>query len=341
MNVQIYSSEHEAAWDDYVAGHADATVFHRAGWKGVIERSMGHAGTYLMAFDQGRMVGIYPLFILKTRLFGTMGVSLPFVGYGGLVTDGPEAERALTDEAGKLARAAGCSYIELRQLHPLKLEWPTTDRKVATTIPTDGGSEQVFSRLHQNVRNKIRKAAKNGVSVQQGAEVLPEFYAIYARNLRDLGTPVITPRFFEAAIAAFPQHIRVYRALHNGKTIAAKVVVADKDTCHFVWSASIREELCHAPVHAMNWKAIEDACQAGCKRIDLGRSTAESSHQDFKKYWGGESRTLPWAYQLLGRSDIPGLNKESGSFALAIALWKQLPLGFSRILGPPIARCLP
>lgn len=341
MNIQLLSSENEAAWDDYVTRHAEATVFHRAGWKRVVERSMGHPGVYLMAMDQGRVMGIYPFFILSTRLFGTRGVSLPFVGYGGLVTEGPEIERALTDEAGARARAAGCRSIELRQLHPLRLEWPTTDRKVVTTIPTDGGAEQMFNRLHQNVRNKIRKAAKNGVVVQQGAEHLPEFYAIYSRNLRDLGTPVITHRFFEAALETFPGQVRVYRALREGKTIAAKVVVADADTCHFVWSASLREELCHAPVQAMNWKAIEDACQAGCKRIDLGRSTAESSHHDFKKYWGGESRTLPWAYQLLGRSDIPGLNKENRSFSLVIALWKRLPLGLSRVLGPPIARGLP
>lgn len=341
MNVRVWSSEHEAAWDAYVARHPDTTVFHRSGWKRVIERSTGHAGHYLMAMEQERVVGIYPLFILATRLFGRIGVSLPFVGYGGIVSDGPEAEQALADEAETLGRAAGCDYIELRQRHPLKGQWPTTDRKVVTVIPTTGGANAVFARLHQNVRNKIRKAEKNGVAVQQGLEFLPEFYAIYSRNLRDLGTPVISRRFFDSAAAAFPRQLRVYRAVRNGKTIAAKVVARDEATCYFTWSASIRAELCHAPVHAMNWKAIEEACQAGCKRIDLGRSTAESSHHDFKKYWGGESHVLPWAYQLLGRSDLPGLNKENKSFSLAIALWKRLPLGLSRILGPPIARGLP
>ena len=341
MNVQIYSPGQEPVWDEYVSRHPDSTVFHLAGWKRVIERATGHAGHYLMAWDQDRAVGIYPLFIVSTRLFGAMGVSLPFVSYGGIVADGPEAEQALGDEAAKIARGAGCDCIELRQLHSLKSPWPTTDRKVVTEISTDSGANAVFARLHQNVRNKIRKAEKNGVAVQQGAEYLPEFYAIYSRNLRDLGTPVLALRFFEAALEDFPRQIRVYRAVRQGKTIAAKMVVVGRDVCHFVWSASLREELCHAPVHAMNWRAIEEACQAGCQRIDLGRSTAESTHHDFKKYWGGESRVLPWAYQLLGRTDLPGLNKENKSFALAIALWKRLPLGLSRILGPPIARGLP
>ncbi len=341
MNIQLCPPGQEALWDEYASRHTDATVFHLAGWKRVIEGSTGHAGHYLMALDGERVAGIYPLFVMSSRLFGARGVSLPFVSYGGIVADGPEVEQALGEAAAGIARAAGCDHIELRQLHPLKSPWPTTDRKVVTEIPLDGGPGAVFARLHQNVRNKIRKAEKNGVAVQQGVEYLPDFYAIYSRNLRDLGTPVLGRRFFEAALEAFPSHIRVYRAVRQGKTIAAKMVVMGRNTCHFVWSASLREELSHAPVHAMNWRAVEEACQAGCRQVDLGRSTADSSHQDFKKYWGGECRTLPWAYQLLGREDLPGLHKENKSFALAIALWKRLPLGLSRILGPPIARGLP
>lgn len=341
MNIQHGIAGQEREWDAYAATHPEATVFHRAGWQRVIERSTGHAGHYLLARDQGRVVGLYPFFIVATRLFGAVGVSLPFVSYGGIVADSAEVEQALGDAAAGLAQAAGCDSIELRQLHPLRTAWPTSDRKVVTEISTEGGPEAIFARLHQNVRNKIRKAEKNGVSVQAGAEYLPDFYAIYSRNLRDLGTPVLTRRFFEEALATFPDQVRIYRAVRQGRTLAAKMVIQGQGICHFVWSASIREALSHAPVHAMNWRAIEEACQAGCKSIDLGRSTADSSHQDFKKYWGGTTRTLPWAYQLLGRQRLPDLNKENHAFALAIAIWKRLPLGLSRILGPPIARGLP
>jgi FemAB-related protein (PEP-CTERM system-associated) len=341
LQIKVYSSESESAWDNYVGHHSDTTIFHRAGWKGLIERSMGYPGSYLMALENGQIVGIYPLFILSTRLFGTMGISLPFVNYGGIAADCLEVERLLTDEAETIGRAAGCSYIELRQRYPLKSELPATDRKVVSVIPLQEDPERVFSRLHQNVRNKIRKTQKNGVTVQQGAEYLSEFYRIYSRNLRDLGTPVLTRRFFEAVVETFPHNVRVYLAIRYGKTIGAKVVLVDRDTCYFVWSATIREDLCYAPVHALNWKAIEDACSDGCKRIDFGRSTTESSHHNFKKYWGVESQTLPWVYQLLDCNQIPGLHKENQKFAAAIALWKRLPLFLSRILGPAIARRLP
>ena len=49
MNVQACMPGQEPAWDAYVSARAEATVFHLAGWKGVIERATGQAGHYLMA----------------------------------------------------------------------------------------------------------------------------------------------------------------------------------------------------------------------------------------------------------------------------------------------------
>ncbi len=341
MEIKRLSSENVTAWSKYVAAHPAATFFHRSAWKSVIEDSMDYPGSYLMAFDNERVMGIYPLFILSTGLFGTMGISLPYLNYGGILADSIEVEKLLIDEANNIGRTAGCRYIELRQRFPLKCDLPLSQRKVVSLIPLQGGHEQVFSRLHQNVRNKIRKSKKNGVIVQQGVEYLSDFYDVYARNLRDMGTPVLSRRFFECMVETFPQHVRVYRATHQGKTIGAKIVLIDRDTCYFVWVASIREDLSYAPVHALNWTAIEDACTAGCKNVDFGRSTTESTHQDFKKYWGVESHILPWAYQLLNCDNIPGLNKENPKFAVFIATWKRLPLFLSRLLGPPLARRLP
>ncbi|MBI5055595.1 MAG: FemAB family PEP-CTERM system-associated protein [Nitrospirae bacterium] len=341
MQIKELSSGKEPLWDSYVARHPGATFFHRSGWKKVIERSTGHQGHYLMASDNDHVAGVYPLFILSTGLFGTMGVSLPYVNYGGILADSVEIERLLIETAETVGRDAGCRYIELRQRFPMRYETPSSNHKVASVISLCGDAEETFKRLHQNVRNKIRKAQKNGVIVQNGAEHLGDFYRVYSRNLRDLGTPVITQRFFECIAETFPEHVRVYRATRQGKTIGAKVVFMDSKTCYFEFSASVRESLCHAPVHAMNWAAIETASAAGCRQVDLGRSTAESAHCNFKKYWGSETHNLSVAYQLLNCDQLPGLNKENPKFSLAIALWKRLPLFISRLLGPPIARCLP
>lgn len=341
IHIKKLSQRDESLWDRYVSRHPEATFFHRSGWKKVIEDSTGHPGTYLMALDNNIVVGVYPLFIISTGLFGLFGISLPFVNYGGILADSVDVEKMLIDEAEAIGKSSGCSYIELHQRSPLKCALPSSRHKIASLIPLQGGAEHVFSRLHQNVRNKIRKSKKNGVIVQRGNAHLSDFYQIYSRNLRDLGTPVLTKRFFESVITMFPDEAVLYRATRQGKTIGAKIVLMDSKTCYFEWSASLKESLRYAPVHAMNWQAIEDACSAGCEHVDFGRSTADSSHQQFKKYWGIESRPMSWAYQLLNRTDIPGLQKENPKFDLAIRVWKKMPIFLSRLIGPPIARRLP
>ncbi len=341
MQTKKLSSEDESAWNSYVDQHPEATFAHYSGWKKVIERSMGYEGIYIMAVDNGRIVGVFPLFILSTGLFGTFGVSVPFLDYGGVLANDVEVERMLVDKAETIASEVGCRYIELRQRFPLKCELPISTRKVTVLISLKGGSDAVFSRIRQNVRNKIRKAKKNDVRIQSGIEYLSDFYRVYARNLRDLGTPVITKNFFETIADILPKQMRIYRATRQGKTIGAKVVLVDQKTCYFVWAAAFRENLCYSPVHALNWKAIEDACMAGCLHVDMGRSTENSTHHDFKKYWGMETKMLPYAYQLLNCNEIPGLNPDNPKFSLAIEMWKKMPMFLTRWLGPPLARRLP
>jgi FemAB-related protein (PEP-CTERM system-associated) len=291
--------------------------------------------------DDDHIKGIYPFFILKSMLFGTFGVSLPFVGYGGIISDDKDAENELLKVAGSLMQKKSCKSIELRQRHPLESSLPSHEHKVTSVLSLAGRVDESFGRLHTNVRNKIRKARKNNVRVEAGIDQVSKFYAIYAKNLRDLGTPVISKKFFLSIVMTFPENSQIYCAVHDGKVIAAKLVLFDNHTCYFVWSASERDALRYAPVHAMNWAAIEDACHRGVQFVDFGRSTAGSTHEAFKKYWGGEMQTLPWCYQLTAEGEMPGLNKENESFSLAIRLWKKMPLCVSKIVGPPIARNLP
>ncbi len=341
MHIEKISSDKEKIWDEYVAGHPRGTLFHRAAWRDVIRDSAGHTPHYLMAVDEDCVCGVLPIFVLNTGIFGKMAVSLPFLNIGGMLADSLKVQNALAEESESLARDLNLRYVELRQAFDLDLDLPVSDRKVVSTISLDGGSEAVFSRLHQNVRNKIRKSGKNDVVIDKGSGYLDEFYAMYSRNLRDLGTPVISKKFFKNILDAFPGEAHIYIARRKGELIGAKLVFFDQQTCYFVWAASRKDRMKYAPVQALNWAAIEDACEKGCASVDLGRSTRDSSHQNFKKYWGVEVKTLPWSYQLIGDSEMPGLNPDNPKFALAVKIWRRLPLCFTRIIGPALARRLP
>jgi len=133
----------------------------------------------------------------------------------------------------------------------------------------------------------------------------------------------------------------VYVARRRGEVIGGKLILFDRQTCYFVWAAARRDRMKYAPVQALNWAAIKDACKNECVEIDMGRSTRDSSHQSFKKYWGVETHSLPWTYQLIGDSVMPGLNPDNPKFALAVRTWRRLPVCLTRLIGPSLARRLP
>jgi hypothetical protein len=73
----------------------------------------------------------------------------------------------------------------------------------------------------------------------------------------------------------------------------------------------------------------------------LGRSTADSGAEQFKRKWNAHPTQLYWHYVLRTRQDIPQLNVKNPTFKMAIAAWRKLPVGLTRRLGPFIARAIP
>ena len=83
LTIQSFSDADAARWDAYVLAHPDATFFHRAGWRTVIEKSFGHRPLYACAVRGGEICGILPLVHVKSALFGNRLVSTPFCVQGG------------------------------------------------------------------------------------------------------------------------------------------------------------------------------------------------------------------------------------------------------------------
>ncbi|HMA11920.1 MAG TPA: hypothetical protein VKO83_08530, partial [Steroidobacteraceae bacterium] len=114
VSVRPLEASEAARWDAYVQAHADATFFHRAGWKRVIEDAFGHRTHFLLAESAGEIVGVLPLAEIRSRLFGHSLGSLPFCAYGGILADHDAAWRALDEAAQALARQLRVGALEYR-----------------------------------------------------------------------------------------------------------------------------------------------------------------------------------------------------------------------------------
>src|SRR6266513_4225164 len=114
LDILVSSECQPDAWDAYVAGHPLGTVDHLWGWRAVFRQEFGHDSDYLVARRDGAIVGVLPLVLFNSRLFGRSVVSLPMLSYGGLLIDSADVAAPLVARAGEIAREFHASHVELR-----------------------------------------------------------------------------------------------------------------------------------------------------------------------------------------------------------------------------------
>jgi len=344
MNTHSINSQlDQATWDAFVHGFSEATAYHQYAWKDVIEKSFGHDVHYLGALDVGgTLQGVLPLVHMKSGIFGNFLVSVPFVNYGGLLCRSEGAQQALLKEADNIRLRLDADHVELRQIGRVVADLPTSEHKVTMVLPLESSSEEQWAGFIPKLRNQIRKAEKNGLQCRVGhLELLDDFYGIFARNMRDLGTPVYGKDFFRNVLSTFPDTTRIFAVSYQGKTIAAGIGSWFRQTIEMPWASSIGDYKSLCPNNMLYWEAIQFAIDRGFLSFDFGRSTPNEGTYNFKKQWGAVPVQLYWQYLLDDQGKMPKLNNKNPKYELAIRLWKRMPIALTRLLGPYIVRNIP
>lgn len=325
------------AWDQFVAGQSSATGYHTWAWRQVFQRAFGHEPLYLIARVGDAVEGVLPLVYIQSRLFGRSLTSLPFLNYGGVVATSTEVAAELVDAAARLAAERRCPHVELRHIARRLPQLPERQHKVTMLLPLEPG---MWDRLDRKVRNQVRKAQKSGLTAERGGvELVEAFYAVFTRNMRDLGTPVYTRRLFDAVLETFPDRAALHVVrLDDGRPVAAGLTYRTRRTTEVPWASSVRDYNTLCPNHLLYWHIIETALEQGCDTLDFGRSTPGEGTFRFKEQWGAQPVPLHWEYRLLDGAALPNVSPTNPKYRLMIETWKRLPLPLATRLGPHIVR---
>jgi FemAB-related protein (PEP-CTERM system-associated) len=329
-------------WEQYVGANPHATFYHRIEWKGIIEKSFGHRTYYLMAMDRGRAVGILPMVHIRSRLFGSIFCSMPFLNFGGVCADDAETENLLLKEAEKILKEKGGDYLELRHLKQTATGVPCKQHKVSMTIDLNADPEVIWRAFTTKHRTAVRRAAKNGLELVFGkGELLPAFYGVMCLGWKELGTPVYDYSFLQQIINFLGKDIEICLVKHDSKVIAAAFNGLHGDTVEGMWLSSLNEHAKLQAGYVLYWEMIKRACEKGYRQFHLGRSSTESGGEFFKKKWNATPKPLYWEYILNKSEDVPELNVDNPKYRRAIEIWKKLPQGVTAVIGPHLAKYIP
>ena len=329
----------DAEWDAFVE-RTNATFCHLAPWRRIVGDVLGHDCLYAVARDaSGAWEGVLPLVRVKSRVFGHFLISMPFLNYGG-PAGAPGAQELLAAWAAGEARTSGADLLELRSRTEFRSDLQLSHRKITVVLDLPGTASALWDAFPAKLRSQIRRPQKEGMEVRFGAnEVLP-FYEVYARNMRDLGTPVLARAFFERLPAAFGDRVTFAVVYHRERPVAAGCGFEWRGEFEITWASSLRELNKLAPNMLLYWALIERMIARGIRAFNFGRCTPDGGTHRFKRQWGGVDVPLPWR-TWSARAEAAPPSPDRPIYQLAGRVWSRLPVGLANRIGPPLARLLP
>jgi FemAB-related protein (PEP-CTERM system-associated) len=330
----------DAAWDAFVDSHPAATFFHRANWRRVASEVFGHRPHYLTEMRKGDVAAILPLVEVRSRLFGHALISNAFcVGGGPLVVD-DEAFDAILDQAAALGRRLGVDYIELRDLPRARPGWMARDDLYAGfERPIARDEDESLLQIPRKQRAVVRKALARGMTVQIESKT-QAFYPLYARTMRDHGTPALPRRFFDQLLGVFGSDCEILTVMADGKPVSSVLSYFFRDRVLPYYTGSRIEARASGANDLMYWALMRRAVERDAAIFDFGRSKVGTGPYDFKRNWGFAPRPITHQFMLIRSPSLPNLNPANARYAAAIGAWRRLPLQVANRLSPFLSRSL-
>lgn len=335
-------------WEEFVLAQANTHHAFRWAWRAILSDTFGHRPHYLIAqtSEKDRTIhGVLPLFLVKSILFGRALISVPYLNAGGILSTSPDAHDAIIERASSIAKDCSARYLELRHVNPISqaTDLLLRSHKVSMKLSLEADPEKVFARFDKKLRSQIRKPEKDGVSaehVRDPEKGVADFYEVFTRNMRDLGTPVYPKKLFLNTVRHFGESAKVFVAHYKDRPIASGITITSGTETEIPWASSLREFNNLSANMLVYWRVIAESARSGSAAFDFGRSSPDSGPYRFKAQWGAKPVPLHWYYRVFS-GEAPDVNPKDKKFSLLVSAWQKLPLPIANAIGPFLTRSIP
>ena len=329
-------------WDQFVLSQPEGSFFHLVAWKRAIERTFGFQSFYFYSERDGQITAIVPLFFVANWVIGDCLHSVPFAVYGGICAADQESRDVLLAHVKQLAVRKQVEHLDLHQRNGESIPGFHTNTLYSSfTTPLSANPETNLKKLPRDTRYMIRKGEKAGLRAQHGLEQMNDFYGLFCESMRRLGTPVFPRALFENLMQEFGSQVDLTMIYSGARPISGVMSFKFRDTFlpYYAGANSM------APVLAANnfmyWHLMKFAAEHGFRSFDFGRSKKDTGAFHFKSQWGMTVESLKYQVYLVRRKTVPNFSPVNPKFEMATRIWRKLPLGLTKHLGPRVVRWFP
>jgi FemAB-related protein (PEP-CTERM system-associated) len=345
LNIRLADNNDKDRWDDFVKSHPHASPYHLYAWKMAVEEAYNHRACYFIAENNNKVTGVLPLIYLKPPLITGQLVSLPYCDIGDMLATQENTKERLISEAISLAKKTKAKYIEIRgQINPPSFGDPglpvsVQAHKVRMILEVPPSSETLWNNFRSKLRSQVRKTEKNGLRFVWGEHKdVDSFYVVFSRNMRDLGSPVHSKRWFKAILLYYGSNARMGLVYYSKQLIGAGIILCINNSISVPWASTLQEYNRLSPNMLLYWEFIKYASDNGFVKFDFGRSTPNEGTYKFKEQWGAQPVPLYWNYINICRNDIKFNAPDIAGRNTVARIWQKLPLGIANRIGPVIRK---
>ena len=287
MDIVIAQDSDAERWDKYVSRHVHASPYHLFAWRRSIESAYHQKSYYLMALnDQKDIIGILPCILIKPPFAAATLCSLPYCDHGEALADSPAVVEGLVSEADTLRKRLRARRYEYRSTRLTTCDSidqgaTTAPQKVRMILDLPETSEALFATFKSKLRSQIKKAEKNGLTfeISNDESLVTDFYYVFSNNMRDLGSPTHSKRWFESIGRFYAKNSTISIVYHDSSPIGAGLVLINGATATIPWASTLRSHNKLAPNMLLYWSLLRYATDSGCKQFDFGRSIPDAPVQ--------------------------------------------------------------
>lgn len=324
-----YQESMRAEWDSFALRHG--TVYHTTGFRRILLESFGYRCAYQAALDrQQRLCGIVPLVVGRSLTLARTGVSLPFANQLDFcaATAGTAADMLAELPALKQSLGLDCLEIRLKDQTADRQRWGVCRENHTFVLELRETESATLAQASSDCRNHVRKTYKNAwFESSLAPERLAEFYEVYVRRMKELGSPAPSFTFFQAFFRHLPEQSELLTVLDpaDQRVVGGMLLLKSPGdaTLYYPFGASLIEYNRRHLNNFMYWEAVRLGIRLGFARLDLGRSPTGSGTYRFKQQWGAKPVQL--TYLRLDAADGDWTGDTRRRLGPLIELWRQLP----------------
>lgn len=225
-------------------------------------------------------------------------------GYGGFIFQGDKSEANMISFANAFRQWFSDNNIVsiFYRFHPQlrtanDAHYYCNPFRLGHTIEMDLNNEDtIWNNITSKNRNKIRKALKNGITIEHGYtwKLFQEFKEIYDATMSKDNAEeyyFFKEDFYQSIFDNMKDVCEIFYALYEGKKIAMSMMLYANGRMHYHLSGSVLEYRNLAPSNLLLYEAAKWGCLKGLKTLHLGGGvgSGEDNLFNFKKEFNRHS----------------------------------------------------